>query len=1002
MKYRASRSPLSYLGGLLALYLAVPVVAFLIRLAQPGDRGFGDPGLWPALWTSVATATTSTAIVALLGIPLAYWLARTRGPLNWLAGLIVQLPLALPPVMSGLVLIYVVGPYTWLGNLFNDELTGTVVGVVFAQTFVAGPFLVIAARAAFAAVDPALDELAGSLGRRPAGRFWLVTMRVAAPGIRAGLLMTWMRAIGEYGATVLLAYHPYTLPVFVYVLFSSTGIPATQAPTALALGVAVLVVLLSQIRIGRRRHRATLPPAPAPPPPADPVAVSFDLDVAVGTFALRAAHRAQSNRIAIIGPSGAGKSMTLRAIAGFLGQEAGTVLFNGEDVTRVRVEERRVGYVPQGHVMFPGLTAWQQVLFAAGADPALAAWWLGTLRLGGLADRLPEQLSGGQRQRVALARALAFRPRLVLLDEPFSALDAPVREELRRELRRLQREDGLSTVLVTHDPEEAALLADEILVIDEGRLLQAGPRAEVFARPASPQVARLLGIPNLIRATVHAPGVLAVGPPDGSRPAPAGAAPGGGGLLVAAETGDLAAGTEVLWTIRPDRVTVLPAAADSPQTYPAEVDDVADIGTLTTVAVRLRAGQDPAPELRVRTTAAVPFAPGDPCRVRLPAADITAWPAGPLAAAAAAAAASSSSLLDIMSRYAFLVLPSHNRVYADAAPALARAELAVLAAALPDAVIDPGSVAETAIGGVPYVTFEAGELSPRDADVLANLSALYALFEVAGDLLRPVPLRRLDRYDDDLLTILKYPGKTNEQFTKLLLNVTLASSVFAAEAGSRRLTVLDPLCGRGTTLNQALMYGFDALGADLDARDVEAYAVFIQRWLKDKRLKHQADFSPVRRDRRVVARRLTAQFAATRDEYKAGDLQRLDVVETDTARIVEFFRKESADLVVADLPYGVQHGSRGPGSQGAGTLARGPLDLLRSAAPAWVKALRPGGALGISWNTHVARREDAADALAAAGLQVLDGERYRAFRHRVDQAITRDILVARKPAAGPG
>ena len=146
-----------------------------------------------------------------------------------------------------------------------------------------------------------------------------------------------------------------------------------------------------------------------------------------------------------------------------------------------------------------------------------------------------------------------------------------------------------------------------------------------------------------------------------------------------------------------------------------------------------------------------------------------------------------------------------------------------------------------------------------------------------------MPLRRLDRFDDDLLTILKYPGKTNEQFTKLLLNVTLASSAFAGEPGRRRLAVLDPLCGRGTTLNQALMYGFDAYGADIDARDVEAYAVFIQRWLKDKRLKHQADFSPVRRDRKVVARRLTAEFAASKDEYKAGDIQHLEVVETDTS-----------------------------------------------------------------------------------------------------------------------
>ena len=370
-----------------------------------------------------------------------------------------------------------------------------------------------------------------------------------------------------------------------------------------------------------------------------------------------------------------------------------------------------------------------------------------------------------------------------------------------------------------------------------------------------------------------------------------------------------------------------------------------------------------------------------------------------------------------MSRYAFLVLPSHNRVYADAALSMARAELAVLAAALPDAVLDAGGVGEAVIGGVPYVTFEAGELSQRDADLLANLSSLYALFEVRGDpprpVLQPVPLRRLDRYDADLLTILKYAGKTNEQFTKLLLNVTLASSAFAGEAGTRRLAVLDPLCGRGATLNQALMYGFDAYGADVDARDIEAYAVFIQRWLKDKRLKHQAGFFPVRRDRRVVARRLTAQFAATKDEYKAGDVQRLDVIEADTSRIGEFFRKESVDLVVADLPYGVQHGShagshaaghagshaagRAGGGDRARPLTRNPLDLLRTAAPAWAKALRPGGALGISWNTHVARREEAADALSAAGLEVLDSPAYHGFRHRVDQAINRDILVARKP-----
>ena len=650
MRYRASRSPLTYLGGLLALYLAVPVAAFLYRLAQPGDRGFGAPGLWSALWTSVATATVSTAIVTLLGIPLAYWLARSRGRLNWLIGLLVQLPLALPPVMAGLLLIYIVGPYTWLGNLFSDDLTGTVIGVCIAQTFVAGPFLVVAARTAFEGVDPALEELAASLGRRPASRFLLVSLRVAMPGIRTGMLMTWLRAIGEYGATVLLAYHPYTLPVFTYVQFSSTGIPDTQAPTALALGVAVVVLLLSQVRLAPRLRRPLVLPPPVPPPPVEPVAVSFDLDLIVGTFRLRLAHQSASNKIAILGPSGAGKSITLRAIAGFLGSSAGRVQFNGAEVGAVRVEERRVGYVPQGHTMFPGRTAWQQVLFAAGADPALAAWWLRTLRLDGLHGRLPGQLSGGQRQRVALARALAFQPRLVLLDEPFSALDAPVREELRRELRRLQRDAGLSTIIVTHDAEEAALLADEIIVIGEGGLLQAGPRAEVFGQPASPQVARLLGIPNLIHGWVAEPGIIAVGAPAGADGTAGEDGTADGAVLrIAARTGDLPAGAAVLWTVRPDHVTVLAgpaadAAANGHRTAcPAVVDDIADIGTLTTLTVRLRTGEPQAPELRVRTTAVPDLRPGDHCAVRLDAADITAWPAGPAGSFAAAENAGSGS-----------------------------------------------------------------------------------------------------------------------------------------------------------------------------------------------------------------------------------------------------------------------------------------------------------------------------------------------------------------------
>ncbi|HEY7199531.1 MAG TPA: SAM-dependent methyltransferase [Candidatus Dormibacteraeota bacterium] len=289
------------------------------------------------------------------------------------------------------------------------------------------------------------------------------------------------------------------------------------------------------------------------------------------------------------------------------------------------------------------------------------------------------------------------------------------------------------------------------------------------------------------------------------------------------------------------------------------------------------------------------------------------------------------------------------------------------------------------IGGVPYVCFAADDLGERDVALLANLSSAYALFEVRGDLLRPLELRPLDRFDDDLVTIQRYPGKTNERFTRLLLNVTILTSAFRDQLLERRFAVLDPLCGRGTTLNQALLCGFDAAGIDADAQDFDAYAQFIRTWLKDKRLKHRAELATVRRDRRVIGRRLDVTLA---------EGIRLTAVHADTNRAREFFRARSFDVLVADLPYGVQHGSRGGGA--AARLSRSPAELLAGALPVWAELLRPGGAVGLAWNTNVASREELAGVLAAGGLEVMDADPYLRFRHRVDQAIVRDVLVARR------
>ena len=348
-----------------------------------------------------------------------------------------------------------------------------------------------------------------------------------------------------------------------------------------------------------------------------------------------------------------------------------------------------------------------------------------------------------------------------------------------------------------------------------------------------------------------------------------------------------------------------------------------------------------------------------------------------------------------MTRYALLILPSANRVYAEAAASLTAGELAVFS----DEVLG-GALSQAELnrrGGVPYLEFEAGQLQAEDCAFLANISSLYALFEVAGgELLRPVELTRLDHYDDDLITIQKYQGKTNEQFTKLLLNVTLLASAFAPEMLSRKVTVLDPLCGRGTTLNQALMYGYDAAGIDEDRKDFDAYRTFIKTWLTRKRIKHKAGYDgPVRREGKVAGRRLQVSLAASKDEQKAGRSQLLDVVCADTVRAGEFFRPATVDVVVTDAPYGVQHGSRSAGSG----LARRPQDLMKAAVPVWATLLRPGGAVGIAWNTLVAPRAEAAAILASAGLEPVESPPYLHFRHRVDQAIVRDIIVARKPPA---
>ena len=229
--------------------------------------------------------------------------------------------------------------------------------------------------------------------------------------------------------------------------------------------------------------------------------------------------------VALLGPSGSGKTTLLRIIAGLEVPDSGHVLFHGEDATATDVRERHVGFVFQHYALFGHMTIFENVAFGLRVRPRTAKPGSGVatrpseaqirskvmellklVQLDWIAERHPHQLSGGQRQRIALARALAVEPKVLLLDEPFGALDAKVRKELRRWLRRLHDEMHVTSVFVTHDQEEAMEVADRIVVMNHGRIEQDGPPDEVYDRPASPFVLQFLGDVNLFHGRLDRAG----------------------------------------------------------------------------------------------------------------------------------------------------------------------------------------------------------------------------------------------------------------------------------------------------------------------------------------------------------------------------------------------------------------------------------------------------------------------------------------------------------------
>jgi len=288
------------------------------------------------------------------------------------------------------------------------------------------------------------------------------------------------------------------------------------------------------------------------------------LDVADGEF------------LVLLGPSGCGKTTTLRMIAGFVTPSGGAIRIGGGDVTALPPWKRNSGLVFQSYALFPHLTVAQNVAFGLEMRKlrrdeiaARVAEALRLVRLGHLSERLPRQLSGGQQQRVALARALAIRPDVLLLDEPLSNLDAKLREEVRVEIRELQRQLGLTTVMVTHDQEEALTVADRLVVMSEGSVRQIGTQRDLYERPADRFVAGFVGRSTFLEGSVDAEGRFATA----------------GGLALRCAPG--ARVGRAVMALRPERMALGSAPLGLENDLPGTVEFVSYLGAALDLRVRL-------------------------------------------------------------------------------------------------------------------------------------------------------------------------------------------------------------------------------------------------------------------------------------------------------------------------------------------------------------------------------------------------------------------------------
>lgn len=642
-----ARTPLALaVPALLAVaFLLLPLAGILARTSW-GEIGthLTSPGVVEALELSLLVSFWALGLSLVLGVPLAWLLARVDFPGKAFVRSLVLLPMVLPPTVGGVALLLafgrrgLLGP--WLEDTFGITLPFHTSGAVLAATFVAMPFLVISLEGALGGLRPSYEETAASLGASPVRVFATVTLPMVAPGLLAGAALTWARALGEFGATITFAGNlpgtTQTLPLQVYLLLQSSPEAATSV-SLLLLAIAMVVLIALRGRWtgtprdaagdeNRTRDQAGSPeddtePGPGAAPKAAPVLAKeattveerWALHADVTGFTRLVLDAEPGTTIAVVGPNGAGKTTLLRALLGLTPRARAELRLGALDVTGLPPHRRGVAWVPQDGALFPHLSALGNTAYGLRAQGVARAearrtaqLWLDRLEVGHLAHRKPAQVSGGQAQRVALARALATRPRLLLLDEPLAALDQTTRARVRHTLRTHLDGFGGVCLMVTHDPVEAVSLADRVVVLDEGRVVQDAPPADVTRHPRSPWVARMLGR-NAWPGTATADGLALTG----------------GGALVAADP--LPPGTRALAIIAPEAVSVhRDRPSGSPRNvWPGTVREITASGSRLRVLITSERAPDLVAEITPQAAVELGLADGVPVWTSVKATEVT-------------------------------------------------------------------------------------------------------------------------------------------------------------------------------------------------------------------------------------------------------------------------------------------------------------------------------------------------------------------------------------------